>query len=147
MSHLASNPIRRAVTVVLALSVSMCCCQAHLLFDGLSDSETTAPCGTAINADAPTCCRTAGTRSTDPTTPPEEQSDPNDGCKDCCIKGSGLELQIITVLPLQMTAVAIETPLTLSPCFDYAATRRVGDSTHPTGPPQTLLRMHCALIV
>ncbi|MHC5005272.1 MAG: hypothetical protein ACYTJ0_19390, partial [Planctomycetota bacterium] len=52
MQQLSANPIRQLLTAVLAVSLVVCCCQAHFLLHGLSGELADATGAPASSA----CC-------------------------------------------------------------------------------------------
>lgn len=135
--HMAANRFRRLVAAVLILGLSICCCQAHLLFAGFSDPVTV-----AISS----CCEQCpGEEPAD--SQPDERPAPL-GCQACCAKGTGLEQSAV----LALSAADVLALLTLPAAIARSAPDRPEalhrvDATDLRIEPQTLVRMHCALIV
>jgi hypothetical protein len=136
--HLASNPLRRLVAVVTALSLLVCCCHAHFVMSCVP--------GSASPESASCCC--AGCAEEAPAPPREVPGSLPEGCQVCCIKGSG-QKDGGTVLLLGDAAMpAPALPAVLPPGVESipAARPRVGLVPQGIAPP-TLLRLHCALLI
>ncbi len=140
MRRLRSNHLREVVTFVLAMSVSVCCCQAHFLLHGFAaQDDMSAP---AVAAESGDCCTNCDDAPGD-----DRPSAPAKGCKSCCVKGSGLK-DGVTLPPPDIADVLAVTPappvLPATPAMFVAA--QAAPPTPYVAPP-TLLRLRCALIV
>jgi hypothetical protein len=140
MMRLATTPIRRFLAFLLAVALSVCCCQMHFLAGGLSGDACVASDATVAPGGG--CCDT---------TPAAPDGDPDapDPCQACCIKGTGLK----DGTSLRVDATLAATPAFTLPSVVIPAVTVQPDrlprvaSSPPWVEPRTLLRLRCALVV
>ena len=125
------------ITALLVVSISICCCQTHLLLHGLSDTDDRLSAAAA----SPCCDRCAGEEAD----PPETPSPSPKGCQVCCIKGTGLKDHGAMLPPGPMLMAPI--PALLQVLASSCRTLPLSDCRGQIVEPRTLLSMHCALVV
>ena len=130
-----SHLVQRLLAAMLAVCLSLCCCQARFLLHGLAAADTTA----ADIVGASCCDRCPGDDA-----PVDEPDIPVKGCQDCCIKGA-IQKDATLVLP---DVVAPAPPaLVLDVPWTSRSIAPVRGEPRCVVEPQTLVRLHCALLV
>ncbi len=146
MHYQAAKLLRRILAVLIAVSLSICCCRTSFFVHGLSGSDTQT---VARSVDSmPTCC--SGSQDCDPgeQAPEDEPSEPVQGCKTCCVKGTGLKDAGATLASMDATLITFTLPVTIvqPKALPQTDAPRI-ESSVPWVEARSLLRMHCALIV
>lgn len=142
MRDVNANPWQTLMTIVVAISLALCSCQAGAIFHGLSSS------GAGVTqAAAPICC--SGCQGASEEAPTDQsRSTPSRGRAACCVKGTG-QHDVRPDLPdgnlVTGMKAAPALPFRLFASQDEVCTRFV--SGVPRVDLQTLLRLHCAQIV
>jgi hypothetical protein len=152
MRKATPSMLNRLAAVVVAVSLSVCCCQVTVLMHafgapggngtGIRHQTASARCGTSASADLSPCCR----GPLDDQGPEMPDGAPG-GCGCCCVKGTGLKGttyhaagQLAAILPPLLPVAEI---IDLAPQAVPARIERCAAAP----PAPTLLRLHCALIV
>ena len=134
MTQTLSNLARQALTALLVVCVSFCCCQANALVV-LSDVAA----GASVDACATGCCER-------PEAPDDDGDTPTRRCQSCCVKGTGPQDTSVTLPDVTVVAApALPAPLPIAAPPSVARPRPL--EVTPCVPPPTLLRLHCALVV
>ncbi len=133
------------MVVLLVLSVSICCCDLHLVGSGIARATHQADAVAASNATVSCCSNCTADGAGDESSPLPD----NGGCTTCCIKGSGLKDIGVTLLTGPITVVPYAVPAAPQ-LFDIPNAPKtallLAAPRHHVEPP-TLLRLRCALIV
>lgn len=146
MHYQAAKLLRRMIAVLMAVSLVVCCCQTNFFVHELSGSDAQT---VARSVDSmPTCC--SGSQDCDPDeqAPEDEPSEPAQGCKTCCVKGTGLKDVGAKLASMDATLITFTLPVTIVQPKALPQADAPGiEVSVPWAEARSLLRMHCALIV
>ena len=142
MQHSTSNLVGRLIVAVLAVCVSICCCQAQLLLSRLSD---TSPVNRLAASAAARCARCA---DKDPASGRDEAPPaPAGGCQLCgCVKDIGPRDAGPVLADARVAMKTVSALPVLSPPPHHVQGPQRAMNQLRRQPP-TLVRLHCALIV
>ena len=149
MHHHVSNWLKQGVAMILIACLSICCCHIRSLTGGLSGGQAdAAECAVAVVA-ASSCC--SGCKTSDPVDPggDDEPGDPVKTCNVCCIKGMGQKDSGVLLEDAGLIATLQFPPATaiVLPVAQPRVTHQQVAAAGPMVEPETLVRLHCALII
>jgi hypothetical protein len=138
----------RFITLLVIVSVSVCCCKARFLAAGFGAEQH---CGTIAAQTVPGCCSHAPSddsdRRDDEDTSPKT---PAGGCTLCCIKATNLDHgddALLKCLSSTSNAQVLWTVPAPQAAVEHVRQSGMAEADGPAVPSPTLLRLHCALIV